>query len=54
MVTSYISFCVDNIIPSKTVSIYPNNKPCITNELKEILNKKKRIFFWIKRRSTGR
>lgn len=38
-VTSYISFCVDNIIPSKTVSIYPNNKPCITKELKEIFNK---------------
>ncbi|CAI5691468.1 unnamed protein product [Oreochromis niloticus] len=44
-VTSYISFCVDNIIPSKTVSIYLNNKPWITKELKEILNKKKRIFF---------
>lgn len=44
-VTSYISFCVDNIIPSKTVTIYPNNKPWITKELKEILNKKKRIFF---------
>ncbi|XP_039459779.1 uncharacterized protein LOC116320226, partial [Oreochromis aureus] len=44
-VTSYISFCVDNIIPSKTVCIYPNNKPWITKELKEILNNKKRIFF---------
>ncbi|CAI5695867.1 unnamed protein product [Oreochromis niloticus] len=44
-VTSYISFCVDNIMPSKTVSIYPNNKPWITKELKGILNKKKRIFF---------
>ncbi len=44
-VTSYISFCVDNIIPSKTVTIYPNNKPWITKELKEILNKKKRVFF---------
>lgn len=44
-VSSYISFCVDSIIPSKTVTIYPNNKPWITKELKEILNKKKRIFF---------
>lgn len=45
IITSYISFCEDNIIPSKTVTIYPNNKPWITKELKEILNKKKRIFF---------
>ena len=44
-VSSYINFCVDNIIPSKTVTIFPNNKPWITKELKEILNKKKRIFF---------
>ncbi len=44
-VSSYISFCVDNIVPSKTVTIFPNNKPWITKELKEILNRKKRIFF---------
>ncbi len=44
-VSSYISFCVDNIVPSKTVTIFPNNKPCITKELKEILNRKTRIFF---------
>ena len=29
-VSSYINFCVDNIIPSKTVTIFPNNKPWIT------------------------
>ncbi len=44
-VSSYITFCVDNIVPSKTVTIFPNNKPCITKELKEILNRKTRIFF---------
>ena len=44
-VSSYINFCVDNIIPSKMVTIFRNNKPWITKELKEILNKKKRIFF---------
>ena len=26
-VSSYISFCVENIIPTKKVSIFPNNKP---------------------------
>ncbi len=44
-VSSYISFCVDNIVPSKTDTFLPNNKPWITKELKEILNRKKRIFF---------
>ena len=44
-VSSYISSCVDNIIPSKTVTIFPNNKPWVTKELKDILNKKKRVFF---------
>ncbi|XP_060911751.1 uncharacterized protein prob1 isoform X3 [Labrus mixtus] len=44
-VSSYISFCVDNIIPSKTVTIFTYNTPWITKELKVILNKKKRVFF---------
>ena len=44
-VTAYISFCVDSIIPTKTVTIFPNNKPWVTKELKQVLNKKKRIFF---------
>ncbi|KAG8000946.1 hypothetical protein GBF38_018249 [Nibea albiflora] len=41
-VSSYINFCVDSIIPSKTVTIFPINKPWITKELNK---KKKRIFF---------
>lgn len=45
IVSSGINFCVDNIIPSKTITISPNNKPWVTKELREILNKKKRIFF---------
>jgi len=45
IVTSYISFCVDDIIPTKKVTIFPNNKPWVTKELKEILNKKKRVFY---------
>ncbi len=44
-VSSYVSFCVDSIIPSKTVTIFPNNEPWITKEIKEILNKRKRVFF---------
>lgn len=48
-VSSYVSFCVDSIIASKTVTIFPNNKPWVTKGLKEILNKKKRVFFhWLR------
>lgn len=38
--SSYISFCVHNITPSKTVTIFPNNKPWVTKERQEI-----RMFF---------
>ncbi|KAG1960366.1 hypothetical protein F2P79_006258 [Pimephales promelas] len=44
-VSAYITFCVDSIIPSKKVTIFPNNKPWVTKDLKNILNKKKRLFF---------
>ena len=34
----YISFCVDNIVPTKTVKIHPNNKPCVINDVKSLLH----------------
>lgn len=58
--TAYISFCVDSIMPTKTVTIFPNNKPWVTKELKQVLNKKKWFFFFSlaqrrkRRRSIGR
>jgi len=36
---------MDSIIPTKWVTIFPDNKPWVTKDLKEILNKKKRVFF---------
>ena len=36
---------MDSIISTKKVNIFPNNKPWITKEQKDILNKNKRIFF---------
>lgn len=42
--TAYISFCVDSIIPQKTVKIYPNNKPYITKDIKECIKWKKSAF----------
>jgi len=44
VVSSYISFCVDTVIPTKQTVIFPNNKPWVTKELKSVLNKKKRVF----------
>ncbi len=43
-VSSYISFCVDSNIPCKEITIFPNNKPWVTKELKSVINMKKCIF----------
>lgn len=43
-ITDYISFCVENTVPSKRVRFFPNNKPSVTPNLKALLNKKKRTF----------
>jgi hypothetical protein len=39
---SYIQFCTDVIVPRKAVTVFPNNKPWITKDVKEVINKKKR------------
>ena len=43
-VTDYINFCVDSIVPTRTVRCFPNNKPWITRDLKKLLNIKKKAF----------
>lgn len=44
---SYITFCVDLVIPIKKVVAYPNNKPLITKETKLIINKNKTdLLYW--------
>ncbi len=45
VISSFISFCVESVIPSKHITIFPNNKPWVTKDLKGVLNKKKRVFF---------
>ena len=42
--TDYINFCMDAVVPVKTVKCYPNNKPWITSHIKGLLNMKKRAF----------
>ena len=43
-VTDNLRFCEDCIITSKSVRIFPNNKPWVTKDLKIYLNKKKYAF----------
>ena len=38
-VTDYIQFCLDNVIPQKEKTVYPNNKPYITKEVKDCINR---------------
>lgn len=45
IVSSYVTFCVDMVIPTKTTVTFPNNKPWVTKELKSVINKKKRTFY---------
>ena len=45
VVTSYVSFCVDTVIPVKKCKVFPNNKPWVSKQLKHVLNEKKRVYF---------
>ena len=43
-IMDYSTFCVDSIVPTRTVHSYPNNKPWVTRDIKVIINEKKRAF----------
>lgn len=44
IVSDYIHFCEDMIIPKKVIKIYPNNKPWITKSLKCKILEKNKLF----------
>lgn len=44
VVTHYITFCEEMIVPTKTVKVFSNNKAWITKALKTTLNEKKIAF----------
>ena len=44
VVSDYIRFCEDNFIATKTIKLFPNNKPWISKSLKATLNEKKIAF----------
>lgn len=37
--TDYLNICVDQVVPVKTVKCFTNNKPWITSEVKEVVNR---------------
>ncbi|GFS04568.1 hypothetical protein ElyMa_004660400, partial [Elysia marginata] len=43
-VCCYINFCIETAIPTKTIKVYSNNKPWVTKDIKQILNRKKIAF----------
>lgn len=43
VVSGYIAFCTDVCSEKKTVKIYPNTKPWITGEIKQILREKHKL-----------
>ena len=44
VISSYINFFENMLIPTKMVKIFPNNKPWITKALKKTINKTARLF----------
>ena len=43
-VNSYVNFCTDIFTVHKTIKFYPNNKPWVTREFRELLLEKKNAF----------
>ena len=45
VVTSYVSFCIDTVIPVKKYKLFLNNKPWISKHLWKVLNEKEKVYF---------
>lgn len=43
-ITDCLRFCEDNVVPTKKIKCFPNNKPWITKEIKTLLNRKNMAF----------
>ena len=41
VISDYIAFCEDKIIPKKPIRQFPNSKPWITKELRKTINQKR-------------
>jgi hypothetical protein len=34
VISDYVNFCVESVVPPKTCKIFPNNKPWVSKHLK--------------------
>lgn len=41
MINDYINFCVQLVIPTKEITVYPNNKSYVTKDIKKVMNQRK-------------
>ena len=44
-ISDYINFCVDTVLPIKTIKIFPNDKPWSSNKLKHLIIEKKKAYW---------
>ena len=44
VISSWVSYCKDTVIPIKAVKVYTNSKPWVTKSLKGLLCEKNRAF----------
>ena len=43
VISDYINFCVDSIVPSKCIKSFPNNKPWISKDIREQIHNKNNL-----------
>jgi hypothetical protein len=43
-VSDYIDFCVECVVPVKSIRVYPNNRPWVTNEVISKIKNKRRVW----------
>ncbi len=43
-VCCYVHFCAESVVARKTVKVFSNNKPWVTKQVREVLNRKKQAF----------
>ncbi|KAM4537132.1 uncharacterized protein PAE49_021521 [Odontesthes bonariensis] len=45
VISDYINFCTDSIIPTKVRKVFPNDKPWVSNKLKHLIMEKKKAYW---------
>ncbi len=45
-VTCFIRKCIDDVVPTKTIRIYPNQKPWINSDVRSALSARTSAFNW--------